>query len=176
MVVQMYKHLFKSNLMKNTVVLINEEDKVIGLMDKMEAHKRGILHRAFSVFIFDYEGNILLQKRADCKYHSPSLWTNACCSHPKLNETYLQAAQRRLKEEINIESELEYQFNFIYKAYVGQGLIEHELDHVFFGFYDGVITPNADEVSDYKYLSLAELIYEVETRPEQFTEWFTRQN
>lgn len=158
--------------MDEKVVLVNENDEVLGLMDKLQAHKNGVLHRAFSVFLFNDKGEMLLQKRAATKYHSPNQWTNACCSHPRINETYLEAAHRRLKEELGISTHLEKKFNFIYKADVGGSLWEHELDYVFSGFYDGDFNLNKDEVSEVKYFSIENLEREIRLNPDQFTEWF----
>ena len=141
-------------------------------MNKLEAHQKGILHRAFSIFLFDKKGNILLQRRAKNKYHSPHQWTTACCSHPREDETYLQAAERRLREELGISCELEKKFDFIYKADVGGGLWEHELDHVFTGIYEGEFHLNPEEVSEIRYISLQDLEQEIEKSPENFTEWF----
>lgn len=158
--------------MEEKVVLINEKDEVLGLMNKLEAHQKGLLHRAFSVFLFDKKGNMLLQKRASCKYHSPNQWTNACCSHPKENESYEMAAHRRLKEELGISCNLEKKFDFIYKADVGNGLWEHELDTVFIGNFEGNFTLNPDEVSEIRYISWEDLDREINDAPENFTEWF----
>ena len=154
------------------VVLINEQDEVLGTMEKMEAHIKGALHRAFSVFLFNNNGDMLLQQRAASKYHSPLLWTNACCSHPRLNETYEQAAHRRLEEELGIDTKLTETLDFIYKSDVGQGLIEHELDHVFTGRYEGPFQLNAEEVAQIKYVNLEELKKDIKTNPGQYTEWF----
>lgn len=158
--------------MEENVVLVNPEDQVLGLMEKMQAHQNGLLHRAFSVFIFDDEGKMLLQKRAAGKYHSPGQWTNAVCSHPKEGETYLEAANRRLKEELGIEIPLNEKFSFIYKADVGGGLWEHELDHVFVGNYNGEFRLNPDEVEEVRYISMQDLERELTENPENFTEWF----
>ena len=158
--------------MEELVVLVNPQDEVLGLMEKMQAHKNGLLHRAFSVFLFNENGDMLLQRRAEGKYHSPNQWTNACCSHPRQNESYLDAAQRRLKEELGIESELTERFDFIYKADVGQGLWEHELDHVFTGFYNGDFNLNPDEVSEIKHMSISDLNTDIQQYPERYTEWF----
>lgn len=158
--------------MEELVVLVNPQDEVLGLMEKMQAHENGLLHRAFSVFLFNEKGEMLLQKRATEKYHSPNQWTNACCSHPRENETYLDAAKRRLKEELGIESELTERFHFIYKADVGQDLWEHELDHVFTGTYDGDFNLNPEEVSEIKYMSITELNADILQYPERYTEWF----
>jgi len=158
--------------MEEKVVLVTEKDEVLGLMEKMQAHENGILHRAFSVFLYNSKGEMLLQKRAAEKYHSPNQWTNACCSHPRIEETYEQAAKRRIKEELGIDCELEEKFWFIYKADVGQNLWEHELDHVFVGNYEGEFNLNKEEVSEVRYISLENLNIELENNPENFTEWF----
>ena len=159
--------------MEEQVVLISENDEVLGLMDKMQAHENGLLHRAFSVFLFNEKGEVLLQKRAAEKYHSPNQWTNAVCSHPRDGETYLEGAQRRLKEELGIEAmELSPKFHFIYKADVGGNLWEHELDHVFTGNYDGNFSLNDEEVSEIRYIAMEALDAEMESNPENFTEWF----
>ena len=158
--------------MEEQVVLVSEEDEILGVMEKMQAHENGILHRAFSVFLFNDKGEMLLQKRAPGKYHSPNQWTNAVCSHPRLEETYLEAAQRRLKEELGIETLLTPKFNFIYKADVGQNLWEHELDHVFTGNFQGDFKLNEDEVSEIRYISMKELDSEMTVNPDHFTEWF----
>ena len=159
--------------MEEQVVLISENDEVLGLMDKMQAHENGLLHRAFSVFLFNEKGEVLLQKRAAEKYHSPNQWTNAVCSHPREGETYLEGAQRRLKEELGIEAmELSPKFHFIYKADVGGNLWEHELDHVFTGNYDGNFSLNEEEVSEVRYITMKALDAEMESNSENFTEWF----
>ena len=154
------------------VVLVNPQDEVLGQMEKMQAHENGLLHRAFSVFLFNEKGEMLLQKRAEEKYHSPNQWTNACCSHPRLNESYLVAAKRRIKEELGIDCELTEKFDFIYKADVGEGLWEHELDYVFTGNFDGEFDLNPDEVSEIRYVSIADLQQEIAKNPDKFTEWF----
>lgn len=158
--------------MEERVVLVNPQDEVLGLMEKMQAHENALLHRAFSVFLFNDKGEMLLQRRAAGKYHSPLQWTNACCSHPRENESYIDAAKRRLQEELGIETALTERFFFIYKADVGQGLWEHELDYVFTGEYNGDFTLNPDEVAEIKYLSIADLEKEIEDFPEHYTEWF----
>jgi len=158
--------------MEEQVVLVNRNDDVLGLMEKQQAHINGLLHRAFSVFLFNEKGEMLLQKRASEKYHSPGQWTNAVCSHPRNGETYLEAANRRLKEELGIATELSEKFHFIYKADVGGNLWEHELDHVFTGNYDGKFNLNKDEVSEVRYISMENLDKEMTDHPEHFTEWF----
>ena len=158
--------------MHNHVVLVTPDDNVIGLMEKQQAHISGLLHRAFSVFIFNSRGEMLLQKRAASKYHSPNQWTNAVCSHPMEGETYLEGAHRRLKEELGIHLPLIERFHFVYKAPVGGGLWEHELDYVFTGNYEGEFFLNPDEVSEIRYISMADLEQEMQEHPENFTEWF----
>lgn len=158
--------------MEENVVLVSENDEVLGLMEKMQAHQNGILHRAFSVFLFNANGEMLLQKRAAGKYHSPNQWTNACCSHPKPGETYLEAANRRISEELGIQTTLTKKFHFIYKADVGQNLWEHELDHVFTGNFEGEFHLNPKEVSEVRYISMDNLEKEMKNNPENFTEWF----
>lgn len=158
--------------MEEFVVLVNPEDKVLGLMEKQQAHINGLLHRAFSVFLFNSNGEMLLQKRASGKYHSPLKWTNAVCSHPRNEETYLVGAKRRVKEELGIDVELSEKFNFIYKADVGNGLWEHELDHVFTGTFEGEFYLNKEEVEEVRYISLENLNKEISENPDNFTEWF----
>lgn len=158
--------------MEEFVVLVNPEDEVLGLMEKQQAHINGLLHRAFSVFLFNSKGEMLLQKRASGKYHSPSQWTNAVCSHPREGETYLAGATRRLKEELGIETELSEKFSFIYKADVGGGLWEHELDHVFVGNHEAGFNLNKEEVEEVRFISPEDLDQEIAEHPENFTEWF----
>jgi isopentenyl-diphosphate delta-isomerase len=141
-------------------------------MDKLKAHESGLLHRAFSIFLFNSKGEMLLQKRASEKYHSPEQWTNAVCSHPKIDETYLEAANRRLREELGINTNLQEKFNFIYKAEVGQNLWEHELDYVFVGKFEGNFNLDKNEVSEVRYISMQNLESETLDNPENFTEWF----
>lgn len=157
---------------KEFVILVDENDNEEGLMEKMEAHEKGLLHRAFSVFVFDNEGKFLLQQRALEKYHSGGLWTNACCSHPRSGETAKQAAERRLQEELGFHVDVEEKFSFIYKSELDKGLTEHELDHVFFASYNGAIQPNPEEVMDYKFVDLEWLDRDVNDHPEKYTEWF----
>ncbi|WBV60507.1 isopentenyl-diphosphate Delta-isomerase [Chryseobacterium camelliae] len=158
--------------MEEFVVLVNPEDQVLGLMEKQQAHINGLLHRAFSVFLFNDKGEMLLQKRASEKYHSPNQWTNAVCSHPRNGETYLEGAKRRVKEELGIEVDLSEKFHFIYKADVGGNLWEHELDHVFTGFYNSDFALNKEEVEEVRYISMEDLDKEIAENPGAFTEWF----
>lgn len=154
------------------VILVDEQDNELGLMEKMQAHKEGKLHRALSIFIFNSKKQLLLQKRASNKYHSANLWTNTCCSHPRKNETVTAAANRRLQEEMGMNCLLQYQFKFIYQAQLENKLIEHELDYVYTGFSDIVPVPNKDEVSDYRYVSMDEIEKDIEMNPQNYTVWF----
>lgn len=160
------------NTIEEFVVLVDEQDNEIGLMEKMEAHEKGLLHRAFSVFVFNSKKEFLLQRRALSKYHSGGLWTNTCCSHPRSGETALEAAKRRLQEEMGFVCEIEEQFSFIYKKELDNNLTEHELDHVFFGQYEGKIDFNTDEVMDYKYVKLDDLLLDMQNNPDDYTVWF----
>jgi len=163
---------FTTVMNEQEVVLVNERDEVIGTMKKMEAHEKGLLHRAFSVFIFDKKGRMLLQQRAAEKYHGGHLWTNACCSHPFPGEDVYKAAARRLKEELGFETYLNEVFSFTYKAEVENNLVEHEFDHVFAGRYEGNIKPDPHEVSDFVYLDMSEITKQIEKESLKFTSWF----
>ena len=154
------------------VILVDENDHPVGLMPKMEAHQKGLLHRAFSVFILDDRGRLLLQQRAAHKYHSPALWTNTVCSHPRQGEGNIEAGIRRLKEEMGFSAPLQEVFSFIYKAEFDNGLTEHELDHVLIGKFNGKVQPNPEEVMDYKWVYLSELVEEIQKNPGHFTAWF----
>jgi len=154
------------------VVLVNEQDKELGFMEKMEAHEKALLHRAFSVFIFNAKGEMLLQQRALGKYHSGGLWTNSCCSHPKPGELVDAAAVRRLKEEMGFETGLNKVFDFIYKAPFLNGLTEHEFDHVFVGEYEGPVLPDRNEVESYAYRSMEYITERLQEDPASFTAWF----
>ncbi|MGV0994509.1 isopentenyl-diphosphate Delta-isomerase [Empedobacter falsenii] len=158
--------------MEEFVVLVDQDDQKLGLMEKQQAHVAGLLHRAFSVFVFNSKGELMIQQRAASKYHSPTLWTNTCCSHPRDNETYKQAAHRRLEEEMGFDCELEYKFNFIYKAHLENDLIEHELDHVFIGTFDNEPKLNPDEVMAYRWVELDDLKKDMEKNPQNYTAWF----
>lgn len=154
------------------LILIDENDLPIGQMAKMEAHEKGLLHRAFSVFIFNTQGMLLMQQRALGKYHSPRLWTNTCCSHPFPGEDVKAAAIRRLNQEMGITTELTFLFKMTYKHEFDNGLTEHEVDNVFVGYTNSLPIINKDEVNDYKYISPDELKSDMELNPEQYTPWF----
>lgn len=154
------------------VILVNELDEAIGTMEKMEAHQKALLHRAFSVFIFNKKGEMLLQQRSDKKYHSGGLWTNACCSHPAPGEEIGYAAAKRLKEELGFSVPLKKVFSFTYRADFDNGLTENEFDHVLTGVYDGEIHPDSDEVKDYTYMPLEEIEASISLQPGRFTPWF----
>jgi isopentenyl-diphosphate Delta-isomerase len=155
-----------------SVILVTEDDVPIGTMEKMEAHMKGVLHRAFSVFIFNGEGKMLLQQRAAEKYHGAHLWTNACCSHPYPGEPVAEAAVRRLEEELGFTTTLTKLFHFTYKSAVENDLIEHEFDHVFGGEYESEIKLNKEEVAAYRYLSIDEIKKELNEKPQTYTTWF----
>ncbi|MCE2936583.1 MAG: isopentenyl-diphosphate Delta-isomerase [Cyclobacteriaceae bacterium] len=154
------------------VVLVNDHDEVTGVMEKMEAHRTGSLHRAFSVLLFNSHGEMLLQKRAQTKYHSSGLWTNTCCSHPRPGEALEEAARRKLRQEMGIEANPRFAFKFQYKAPLDNQLIEHEIDHVFIGQFDGEPVLNEHEAEDWKFVDLHSLKQQVHTDPQQFTPWF----
>lgn len=154
------------------VVLVDEEDRQLGVMEKIEAHEKALLHRAFSVFIFNSRGEMLLQKRALSKYHSGGLWTNACCSHPRINEETIKAAKRRLKEEMGFEVSLEKVFDFTYRVDFKNGLTEYEFDHVYVGYFDGDINFDKNEVDTFEYKSLEIIEKELYTKNEYYTAWF----
>lgn len=157
---------------KEFVILVDNNDVQIGLMEKQEAHEKGVLHRAFSVFVFNNNNEVLLQQRALIKYHSAGLWTNTCCSHPRDGETILAAAHRRLKEEMGFDCELEIKTSFIYKANFGNGLIEHEFDYILIGKYNDEILINDDEVSNYKWVTIEWLKQDFINNPNSYTAWF----
>lgn len=158
---------------KNIIItLVNEQDEICGYEEKMKVHEKGLLHRAFSVLIFNQKGEMLIHQRAFSKYHSPGLWTNACCGHPNEGESNHDAAYRRLGEEMGFQTELSYQFTFHYRAEFTNGLIENEIDHVYFGEFDGSFVVNPEEVADFKWLSLSEIRKQMEESSEKFTVWF----
>ncbi len=154
------------------VILVDEDDNPVGVMGKQEVHEKALLHRAFSIFIFNKKQELLLQKRAANKYHSAGLWTNTCCSHPRPGENIKEAALKRLQEEMGFTTSLQKIFSFVYKAPFDNGLTEHEYDHVFIGHFNGLVAPNPHEVSDYCYQSLEELKANIQMQPDNFTEWF----
>ncbi|MEI6865015.1 isopentenyl-diphosphate Delta-isomerase [Flavicella sp.] len=154
------------------VILVDENDQQIGLMGKMEAHKKAILHRAFSVFVLNDKGEIMLQQRAANKYHSPLLWANTCCSHQKVDESNLDAGKRRLQEEMGFVTELKEVFSFIYKAPFDNGLTEHELDHVLLGDYNDDPKINKEEVENYKWMTPLSIKKDIQQQPEIYTAWF----
>ena len=158
--------------MNEYVILVDEQDQVIGKMEKLEAHEKGVLHRAFSVFVFNSQKELLLQQRAASKYHCPLLWTNTCCSHPRENEDNLDAANRRLSEEMGMSAPLQHAFQFIYRAEFSNGLIEHELDHVFIGTSDRKPAINPEEVNDFKFVSCDWIIKDMTQNPNHYTPWF----
>lgn len=158
--------------MEEQVILVNEKDEPIGLMPKMEAHEKAVLHRAFSVFIMNAKGETMLQQRAADKYHSPLLWTNTCCSHQRDGETNLEAGKRRLQEEMGFEVELKELFSFIYKAPFDNGLTEHELDHVMMGYYNEEPQINPEEVQDWKWMKPETIKSDISNNPDNYTEWF----
>ena len=158
--------------MNEMVILVDNNDNQLGLMEKIEAHEKAILHRAFSVFILNDNNELLLQKRALSKYHSPGLWTNTCCSHPRYGESVINAGLRRLKEEMGFETEISSLLSFIYKAEFDNGLTEHEFDHVLVGRYTKNPSINKSEVSDWKWTDLDFLKKDVVSNPDLYTVWF----
>jgi isopentenyl-diphosphate delta-isomerase len=154
------------------LILVDEHDVPVGTMEKMEAHQKAVLHRAFSVFIFNSKGEMLLQQRALNKYHSGGLWTNACCSHPYEGQETLAAAEKRLQEEMGFTTSVTKAFDFVYKAPFDNGLTEHEFDHVFIGTYESTITPDPAEVADYCYMSMEQIKTSIQSHPQKYTEWF----
>lgn len=158
--------------MEEQVILVDREDNPIGLMSKMEAHEKGVLHRAFSVFILNNKGEIMLQQRALHKYHSPGLWTNTCCSHQRDGETNRAAGKRRLQEEMGFVTELKELTSFIYKAPFDNGLTEHELDHIMIGVFNDAPIINPDEVADWKWMPLEAVREDIIQHPENYTVWF----
>ena len=154
------------------VILVNEKDEQIGLMPKMEAHEKALLHRAFSVFIFNDKNELMLQQRAAEKYHSPLLWTNSCCSHQRNGESNLEAGKRRLQEEMGFVCELKEVTSFIYKAPFDNGLTEHELDHIMIGNYNNNPVINREEVESFKWMTVEEVKNDIAEHPEIYTEWF----
>ena len=154
------------------VILVDKKDNQLGLMEKIEAHKKAVLHRAFSVFILNDNNELLLQRRALCKYHSPGLWTNTCCSHQRDGESNIQAGTRRLQEEMGFVTDLTHSTSFIYKAPFDNGLTEHELDHIMLGNYSGAPVINRDEVAAWKWMAVEDVKADIKANPDQYTVWF----
>lgn len=154
------------------VLLVNENDEVLGTMGKMEAHEKALLHRAFSVFVLNDKGEVMLQQRAAHKYHSPGLWTNTCCSHQRKDESNIEAGKRRLQEEMGFSTDLKELFSFIYKAPFDNGLTEHEFDHVMVGHYEDDPDPNPEEVSHWKWMSPEHIREDMDQNPKTYTAWF----
>ena len=159
------------NKMNELLILVDENDKEIGLMDKLSVHQKGLLHRAFSVFIFNSNDELLLQQRADEKYHSGGLWSNTCCSHTNNREGIQETITRRLKEEMGLETKTQFQFKFLYQTDFENSLKEHELDHVYFGKSDEKPNPDLSEVKNWKYLSLEKLTQDISLNPQNYSEW-----
>lgn len=157
---------------KEYVILVDTADRELGTMEKMEAHEKAALHRAFSVFIFNDRGELMLQQRAAHKYHSPLLWTNTCCSHQRKGESNIEAGKRRLREEMGFEVDLDEKFHFVYKAEFDNGLTEHELDHVMVGYYNGEPTINPEEVASWKWINMEVLQQDMQDHPQDYTAWF----
>lgn len=158
-------------MVKQQVVLVDKNNRKIDVEEKIKAHKEGKLHRAFSIFIFNSKGELLIQQRAKTKYHSGGLWSNTVCSHPKLNETYQQAVHRRLKEEMGFDCKLKKLFCFIYNTGFQNGLIENEYDCVFIGKFDGKPKPNPKEVMNYKWISVKELKQDIIKNSNKYSIW-----
>lgn len=154
------------------VILVDSQDNELGKMEKLEAHQKGLLHRAFSIFLFNSNGEMLIQQRALSKYHSPGLWTNACCSHPAPNESVIEAGNRRLTEELGLATKLVDAFKFEYRESFENNLIEHELDHVLVGYTEENPILNQEEAKDYRWINWSDLLSEIELNPENFTIWF----
>ena len=154
------------------VILVDKDDNEIGQMEKMKAHEEAALHRAFSVFLFNSQAEMLIHQRAQHKYHSGGLWTNACCSHPRPGEATEAAAHRRMMEELGMDCEVSEQFSFLYKRALDHGLTEHELDHVFIGKYDDLPNFNEDEIAACKFIAVKDLMESIKSEPEMYTEWF----
>lgn len=157
---------------KEYVILVDENDRKTGTCEKLEAHQKGLMHRAFSIFLFNKEGEFLIQQRADEKYHTPGLWSNTCCSHPRPDEEMEEALQRKLFQEMGIYSQVEKVFDFAYRADFDNGLVENEVDHVYFGEYNDAPNPNPAEIQSWKYSSFEEIKNEIEQDEASFTPWF----
>ncbi|MBZ9651729.1 isopentenyl-diphosphate Delta-isomerase [Psychroflexus montanilacus] len=156
----------------NYVILVDENDNPLGTMEKIEAHEKARLHRAFSVFIYNSKNELMLQQRALTKYHTPGLWTNTCCSHQRLDESNIEAGKRRLYEEMGFSTELQETISFIYKAPFDNGLTEHEYDYILVGEYNEEPNPNPEEVNDWKWMKLEDIEADIKAHPKKYTEWF----
>jgi len=161
-----------TNTNQHYVILVDNNDNQIGTMEKIEAHEKGLLHRAFSVFVYNDRNELLLQQRALTKYHTPGLWTNTCCSHQKLGETNIEAGQRRLMEEMGFSVPLEEKMAFTYKAPFSNGLTEHEYDHILVGHYNEEPHPNPKEVESWKWQKVEDIAKDISKHPERYTAWF----
>jgi isopentenyl-diphosphate Delta-isomerase len=164
--------LLKDNEVIEYIITVDEQDRETGALEKLEVHRRGILHRAFSVVIFNHQGEMLLQKRAKIKYHSPGLWSNTCCSHQRVGETLKEAVSRRIQEELGFVCDCKEMFHFIYRVEFDNGLIEHEIDHVFLGYYNGIVIPKKEEVEEIQWINLDKLSKDMKEHPQRFTYWF----
>lgn len=162
----------KETAMEESIIEVNVNDKEIGSIEKMEAHYKGILHRAFSIIVYNSKNELLLQKRNREKYHSPGLWTNTCCSHPRYGEGLEEAALRRLKEEMGFVCNIKEMSSFMYKIEFNNGLTENEYDHVFLGTFNGEIHPNLDEIEEYKWLGIDDIRIDIKNNPDSYTYWF----
>jgi isopentenyl-diphosphate delta-isomerase len=160
-----------NQIKEELLILVDVDDKPMGKLEKLEVHRRGLLHRAFSIFVFNSDKELLLQQRADTKYHSPGLWTNTCCGHPQFGEELTDAVERRLYEEMSLKFTPQYAFSFIYKATVENGLTEYEYDHVFMGTLNTLPQPASSEVKNWKYMDLKSLERDIAIHPEQYTKW-----
>lgn len=158
--------------MAEEVILVDAHDQELGLMEKMEAHRQGLLHRAFSVFVLNSKGELMIQQRAAEKYHSGTLWTNTCCSHPRKGETAEEAAHRRLQEEMGFDCPIQKVLEFTYRAELDKGMIEHEYDHLFIGEYEGEPQLNPDEAMAWKWMRIEDLSADIQDHPERYTAWF----
>ncbi|WP_048331315.1 isopentenyl-diphosphate Delta-isomerase [Bizionia psychrotolerans] len=159
-------------MIEEQVILVNENDEQIGLMGKMEAHEKALLHRAFSVFVFNDKNELMIQQRAKHKYHSPGLWTNTCCSHQRAGESNIQAGKRRLQEEMGFVTDLEESISFIYKAPFDNGLTEHEFDHILIGHFNESPQINPEEVAAWKWMTLDAVKADLKMKPDLYTAWF----
>lgn len=157
--------------MEELLILVDENDKELGEMEKLSMHQQGLLHRAFSIFVFNSKGEFLIQQRADEKYHSAGLWSNTCCSHPRKGESTVYGCNRRLEEEMGLKCDLEFKFSFTYKIQLEDGLTEHEFDHVYFGISDESPILNVNEVKAWKYISLNNLKQQIEMFPQLYSAW-----